>query len=62
MLEVKKEDRAPEIETMRKMIKDRGRYLYFLVTAAKKRHLDWEDFSRQALTEYASITIGPWKV
>lgn len=52
MLEIKKEDRAPEIEAMRKMIRDRGRYLYFLVTAAKEKHADWEDFSREALTQY----------
>ena len=55
MLEIKKENRPPEIEAMRRMIRDRGRYLYFLVTAAKERHEDWEAFSREALTKYGCM-------
>jgi hypothetical protein len=52
MLTIKKTDQAPEIETMRKLIKDRGRYLYFLLTAAKEQGLDWESFARAGLTQY----------
>ena len=50
MLEVKMEPRSPEIETMRALIRDRGSYLYHLVTAAKEAGVDWEKIARAGLT------------
>lgn len=52
MLEIKKTNQSSEIEAMRSLIRDRGRYLYFLVTAAKEKGLEWEAFARAGLTQY----------
>lgn len=53
MLEIKKTERSQEIETMRNLIKDRGKYLYHLATAARKNNPDgWEKTFREGLTEY----------
>lgn len=51
MLDIKKEPRSPEIETMRALIRDRGSYLYHLVTAAKEAGVDWEKIARAGLTQ-----------
>jgi hypothetical protein len=55
MLEIKKSEQPKEIEAMRRMIKDRGGYLYFLLTEAKERGLDWEGLGRAALTKYGCM-------
>ena len=50
MLEIKKEPRSPEIETMRALIRDRGSYLYHLVKAAKESGADWDKIARAGMT------------
>jgi hypothetical protein len=55
MLEIKKSEQPKEIEAMRRMIKDRGGYLYFLLAEAKERGLDWEGLGRAALTKYGCM-------
>jgi hypothetical protein len=55
MLTINKTGQTPEIETMRRLIKDRGRYLYVLLTAAKEQGLDWESFARAGLTQFGCI-------
>ncbi len=52
MLTVKKEERSPEIERMRGLIKDRGGYLYYLVQAAREAGVPWEAIARKGLTAY----------
>ncbi|MDR1587653.1 MAG: L-2-amino-thiazoline-4-carboxylic acid hydrolase [Treponema sp.] len=55
MLKIKKSNQSAEIEAMRRLIKDRGRYLYFLLNAAKEQCPDWESFARRGLTEYGCM-------
>ena len=55
MLKVSKTDQPPEIETMRRLIKDRGSYLYFLLKAAEEQGLDWEKFALAGLTKYGCM-------
>ena len=52
MIDINKEPRRPEIETMRGLIRDRGSYLYYLVKAAKEAGVPWESIARKGLTGY----------
>lgn len=53
MLKTDRSEQSPEIEAMRSMIKDRGKYLYQLAVACKKDNPDtWEASFRRGLTEY----------
>lgn len=53
-----KTDRTPqprEIEAMRRMIKDRGGYLYYLAKASQESDPNWEAAFRKALTQYGCM-------
>ena len=53
MLKTDRSKQPVEIETMRAMIKDRGKYLYQLAVACKDAYPDtWEETFRSALTKY----------
>lgn len=53
MLKTDHSKQAAEIEIMRNLIKDRGKYLYQLAVSAKKNDPDnWEKIFREGLTEY----------
>ena len=53
MLKTDRSQQSPEIEAMRNMIKDRGKYLYQLAVACKQDNPDtWEETFRKGLTEY----------
>ena len=53
MLKTDRSEQSKEIEAMRSMIKDRGKYLYQLAVACKKDNPDtWEASFRRGLTAY----------
>ncbi|MEA5049978.1 MAG: L-2-amino-thiazoline-4-carboxylic acid hydrolase [Oscillospiraceae bacterium] len=54
-MEIKKSAQPPEIEAMRGLIRDRGGYLYHLVSAMRDKTRNWEKIARTALTNYGCM-------